>query len=67
MLTKEQVTQVLESAQPDSLPEYALDFLEGDHDLSEEVTAKCVELAEGIVRARPDLNINNWPDTIPPV
>lgn len=65
MLTKDQVSQVLESADLESLPEYAVNFLEGAT-LSEEETAKCSQLAEGIVRSRPDLKLETWPDTIPP-
>lgn len=64
MLTKEQVTQVLESADFESLPDYAVNFLGGDP--SEEETAKCVTLAEGIVRARPDLSLEDWPETLTP-
>ena len=68
MLTKEQVTQVLESAEFESLPDYAVNFLEGEgEEVSAEDYTKCVDLAESIVRARPDLKLETWPASIPPL
>lgn len=67
MLTEKQVLQVLESADRESLPDYALKYVEGPTvDLTPEDNERCIQLAEGIVRSRPDLKLEEWPETIPP-